>query len=376
MEEPTTADRIFAALGGFGAGVNGRGAQYLKAQSDRQQTLMEMEEKRRNALLTDMRKTRLDLEAGRYGPASQRMQNRLGDLKSLNADDVSHTTAVNQAIQEGRYDEAINDIKTLEEYAIAEGALEPLAQADATKTVSQGVMVKDTNGNMFFANPITDRVTGQQTATMTPLIPGTEFSGKVSGIVQNTTGLTAPEGVTNAADKAAAVTGATLSVEGEMKPNIEAQIETARSEAKAEVERNTQQRLNNIGFSIYDTAVANLRESLGVAKTAPFMAMIPALTANQQAVDKAKALLTPSIKMAFRAKGEGAQSDRDAADFLAMIPDRGTHPEVAAKQLEVLDKMMRAKFGVSLDGEKEPEATQIPEAGPPKSAPGRIVVDY
>lgn len=128
MDDPTTAESIFAALGGFGAGLQGQGAQYLAAQDKRKQTLMEMDEKRRQALLTDFRRTLLDVKAGEYGKATQRIQNRLSDLKALGADDVSDTAQLAQLSSEGRWDELETELQGFDDRAVSEGLLDAMPQ--------------------------------------------------------------------------------------------------------------------------------------------------------------------------------------------------------------------------------------------------------
>lgn len=114
------------ALQGAGAWFSGQGPQWENAQTLQQNSLIELDEKRRQALLEDFRGTLLDLKSGNIEQASARLQDRLGAIQKLGGD-PSHTAELNRMIQEGRVDEAVQGLQMIDDRAVAAGKLPSMA---------------------------------------------------------------------------------------------------------------------------------------------------------------------------------------------------------------------------------------------------------
>lgn len=135
-----------------------------------------------------------------------------------------------------------------------------------------------------------------------------------------------------------------LSAHLKLKPEVEAAVVRAVGQAKDDVKQAGEQRSNELAFNVYETAVSNLADSLGATSTGPVSGIMPALTANAQIADGAVAMMAPVLKQLFRGAGEGTFTDQDQKMLLAMVPDRGMHPEAAKSQLIAIDAIVRAKL--------------------------------
>lgn len=105
-QKPSTLSRIGAALGGFGAGVRGRGPEYLAGlQAQRE----EQERKRLTAMVTDAKRTFDLLNAGDVNNAEALIMDRINLINRMGGD-PSDTANLGRLIQSGRIQEAKNEL--------------------------------------------------------------------------------------------------------------------------------------------------------------------------------------------------------------------------------------------------------------------------
>jgi hypothetical protein len=116
----STSQKVFDALGAFGAGVEGKGNEYI-AQREA------LTEQRKKALVQDFRKTLIHLQSGNVDTAQQLLQNRLGAIQKLGGDPY-HTQGLLQMIQAGPegIQQALGELSAFDEAAVASGTLEPM----------------------------------------------------------------------------------------------------------------------------------------------------------------------------------------------------------------------------------------------------------
>lgn len=131
----------------------------------------------------------------------------------------------------------------------------------------------------------------------------------------------------------------------DLRPSVQAEVERAVAQVKAESDIAKEVRSDNKAFEIYETALNGLFSALQGTNTGPIMGFLPALTAEQQIADGAVAAMEPVLKGIFRSAGEGTFTDADARRLLAMLPDRSTAPEARAQQIAMVDAIVRSKMG-------------------------------
>ncbi len=145
MAEKTTAQKIGLALQGFGAGVQGRGPEFLTGLRQQEQDL---DDNRKDALLKDAFTIQRMLQSGQISPAREIIMNRLQAIEQLGGDN-SDTLGLLNKFDAGDIKGVFNDVSTVVEFAQAQGLLQFPGAAD--KKFSQ-----KTTGIQ------TDPVTGQQ----------------------------------------------------------------------------------------------------------------------------------------------------------------------------------------------------------------------
>ena len=191
-----------------------------------------------------------------------------------------------------------------------------LGGANASFQRGAGAIVSTEDGNAF-ATPVFDPRTGSQRVEVSP-IPGT-LSSRTGETPQQTTDRRVEE-----------------------KRRITEVVNKAENEAdEAKKLKN-----NQASFSVWNTAMTNLVESLGGTMTGFGANWIPAMTANQQIADGAVSAMAPVLKQLFRASGEGQFTDKDQALLLGMVPTRADLPEARVAKIEAIDSIIRAKLGI------------------------------
>lgn len=150
-------NKIMAALGGFGAGYQGQGAQYLQGiqnqkildqnQQDREQQL---DEKRKAAMVQDAWTVNQLLDQGKAPVALKLLDNRIEHINKLKGD-PSDTIAIKEALVSGdpaRVAQAKQELQTFSEAGIAAGAWAPPQRPEDTWegkkfAAEQGVRERD-----------------------------------------------------------------------------------------------------------------------------------------------------------------------------------------------------------------------------------------
>ena len=105
-------DTLARGLQGFGAGVAGRGQEFLA----------DLDDKRKNAMLQDSFKVMQFLEAGDAGSARETLVARLDAIQQLGGDPTD-TQSVLQKLEAGDLKGALVDVSTVVDFAVAEGLL-------------------------------------------------------------------------------------------------------------------------------------------------------------------------------------------------------------------------------------------------------------
>lgn len=133
--------QILTTLGGFGAGYNGQGAQYLQGiqnqkildqnQQDRKQQL---DDKRKAAMVQDAWTVNKLLDQGKAPVALKLLDNRIEHINKLKGD-PSDTVAIKEALVSGdpaRVAQAKQELQTFSEAGIAAGAWAPPVRPEDT----------------------------------------------------------------------------------------------------------------------------------------------------------------------------------------------------------------------------------------------------
>jgi hypothetical protein len=202
-----TLDKIALALQGFGAGVQGRGSEFLQ----------QLDERRKDALLQDAIQVQNSLESGDVSRARNLLVNRVESINKLGGD-PSDTMGVLQKLASGDTAGALNDVRSVTEYGYQSGRLQrapesesrsqivgnqlvtidpktkkatasPIEGLDMAKMAGSGgyqfgasEMLKDSEGNLFTMTQRRDPVSGEviSVAVSVDGDPSKRPSGKVS----------------------------------------------------------------------------------------------------------------------------------------------------------------------------------------------------
>jgi hypothetical protein len=239
--------KIMAALGGFGAGYQGQGAQYLEG--IQREKLLGQQEQEKEQALDDRRKAAMVqdawtvnklLDENKIPIALKLLDNRIENIQKLKGD-PSDTMAIKEALVSGdpaRVAQAKQELQVFSEAGIAAGAwappqekekegftlgegqkrfdaqgreiasvsktFDPRASEAAKQQFGAQVTLKDESGNLFFATTRQDPNTGQVQSAIAPLDGTSKPQGRLS--ITGQYGLTAPEKVGLAGDQATAET--------------------------------------------------------------------------------------------------------------------------------------------------------------------------
>jgi len=375
-----------AGLGGLGAALQGNYPQWQVAETDRKQGLAELDEKRRLAMLQDFRGVLVRAKAGDLGGAQSLLQDRLQVLNEIGGD-PSHSAEVLRYLQEGRADEAIAGLQSIDDIAVARGELPSMAlggegtpsnvqefmfwQSLPEDQQKQYLQVKRAQQIIDMGGGVSGAVYGNQAAPITQ-VPGQTIDQARADVAGAEASL---EGATSAAGEygklgaqlqvapaiAAATTEAELTTQAAIKPQMEADIAAAVDSAKAGVLNAAKAKDAGQLFSAYDVAINNLGKALGSTSTGPLIGMLPALTENAQAAKGAQQVLAVAIKGLIRTAGEGVWTDKDQQMITEMMPTREDKPGSRAQKLVFIDQYIRAKLGQPGAGAAPAPATGSPE---------------
>jgi hypothetical protein len=144
--EPSMISKIGGVLGGFGAGVQGKGQAYL---ADLQTRKEDEEKKRLAAMVKDAKQTYDFLNRGDVNNAMSLIQDRVQMIGELGGD-PSDTARIGSMLQSGRIAEAQNELR---------GFLRPFMPTEAIKASE----LTD-SGQRVIRDPITGQVTAEDVA--------------------------------------------------------------------------------------------------------------------------------------------------------------------------------------------------------------------
>ena len=163
-QELSGLDQLGRALSGFGAGVQGRGAQFAESiqnQDDKRRAgLQELDDKRRDALLQDSRTVLQTLNSGNTQGALDLLDNRLGFLQQAGAN-PQDTQEIRDKIASGNAAGAIADLEILDRGAVNAGLLKPREQPSFVGRQGEQAIVRMPDGT-FQAQEIGNLNTKQQ----------------------------------------------------------------------------------------------------------------------------------------------------------------------------------------------------------------------
>lgn len=126
-------DTFARALQGFGAGLEGRGAEFFAAEDTRQQQL---DERRQKAMAQDAMRVYSSLNDGKYDDAIELIDDRVKAINELGGD-ASDTLEIRNLIVSGRLDEAQQELGGFLELAMQNGLIEA-PKAPEAYTLSPG----------------------------------------------------------------------------------------------------------------------------------------------------------------------------------------------------------------------------------------------
>lgn len=356
-------------LQGIGAGFSGNLPQYQMAQVAKQEQDALADDRRRKALIRDFATGYSMLNSGQIDQATQLFGHRLEMLQKLKAPDVSDTKGIYDRLISGdpaKIEEAKSGLQSFVEAAIGSGEYGG-GSSGARQIVSQGMVIKDSNGNMFYSNPVTsNQPGGAQTATMTPVVPGTTFSGQVAGIVQNSTGVTPGESIGLRGQQTSAEEAARLAYEaqraaeaargqntgdmgltgGPSKADVASDVSTATSKAERDAAQAARLVKAKQVYTPFGTQLTALRDAFKGTGTGPLVGQFSGYTSSSQKALAARDIMSPMLKQVVRDSGEGtfAKNDQDQID--AMMPKETDLPEVVDYKIGLLDTFVRGKLGV------------------------------
>jgi len=120
---------------------------------------------------------------------------------------------------------------------------------------------------------------------------------------------------------------------------------------ETQIERDRLAKQNQDNYMVFSKSLQDLGDAIGATTTGPGLGWLPAVTSGQQLVERSKAILGPQLKDLFRKAGEGVFTNADQLVLEGLIPDRNTRPDVAKKNIEMIDYLVRVKLGIPIDSE-------------------------
>jgi len=345
-------------LQGMGAWWGGKGPQYMAAQARqeeadaysaeaRRKRLEGLELNRQRAFAVDAFKIKRFIDSGRPELAMELVQNRMGDGTSLGSD-MTHTATIGQELEQGM---ATGDFAPLSarlgvmvDAAAQEGLLKGVSAGAGASSYGAQVLVKDEEGNQFIATRKDDQPLYIPLAPNQPQAP----VGKVDLI--NTTGESGMEKRVRDVEAALEKERGKQEIAYEFTPKIKRRVQEETSAVLADFKTQANTNEKSKLYAAYDTSMRRLASAFDDTYTGPFVGLLPAITANQQAADAAVTVITPILKELTRTPGEGTFSDGDREVLERMLPQRTDKPAVVQAKIEMIDSFVREKLGPSVTG--------------------------
>lgn len=312
QQKPSVLSRIGAALGGFGAGVQGRGPEYLAGlQAQRE----EQERKRLTAMITDAKRTYDLLNVGDVKNAEALIMDRINLINRMGGD-PSDTANLGRLIQSGRIQEAKNELSTF---------LRPFMPVEAIPT-SQ---ITET-GQRVISDPLTGQVRAEDVAGFrAPAVAPPDQYRPMSAAERTQYGIPqdAPARFNISQNKPEIISGGgsqtTIQLPGEegfesalYKESVGAQLgdindQLKQSPAIIRTAKDIGQLVNLLGKSDLNRAEQLIVDRYGMAGI-NFMNLGPAVEAAQSLISR----LAPNM----RPEGSGTTSDRDLVMYVNSLP--------------------------------------------------------
>lgn len=370
-------DQWAAALQGFGAGVAGKGNEFMVTQAA-------LSKERKQAMAEDFRGAYLHLRNGMPDRALELLADRRSLVERFGGD-PKDTDGLIQLISSGDYETALKGLAQVDQMAVQTGLLDGMAPkysnfvdtadggrmgfnpntgayekvampegvsvapsaSGGGRTLGKSDLFKDSTGQLFFGSNTVDKMTGEQSVQLTPV--GGDPSIKPQGAVSmvDPYGNNAAERIGQKGAEAYSTRTGQLTADLKLAPQVQAAITGAVEGVKADVKTGIKAKDNALVFAAYETAMNNVADALGDTTTGPIVGRFPAITANAQSAVAAGKILGVAIKGLVRGAGEGTWTDADQKMVDLMMPTREDAPEARAKKLTFLDDYVRAKFGLS-----------------------------
>lgn len=122
--------------------------------------------------------------------------------------------------------------------------------------------------------------------------------------------------------------------------------ETEKAGVATAVKREEEKRTNAIVYDTYQSAMDEVKASLGKTTTGPIAGRLPAYTAGQQTAEGAVSAMAPILKQLFRSAGEGTFTDKDQELLLKMVPTRTDRPEAREAKINNINQIVKSKLGL------------------------------
>jgi len=325
--------KLGLALQGFGAGVAGKGQEFIE----------NLDDDRKQAMLEDALTVQQQLQTGDVSGARSVLLNRLQAIDKLGGNPAD-TEALLLKLDNGDIAGAFNDVSGAVNAGVLTGRLAPPgggrgvpSQVESFQFLSEGLSPDDELKARRISLGLDPRSVGSAEQTIT--------AGGTVGKIAKTR-----EELAQSAEIGK------LKAQFKLKPKIEGAVRDAVSASTSLADQAITDKKNTTTFAVYETGMSGLVSALDNTLTGPFINTIPALTANSQIADGAVAAMAPVMKQMFRAAGEGIFTDKDQELLLEMIPNRDDFPAARAAKLQNIDAIVRAKLGIS----SQPQNTSLP----------------
>ena len=346
--------KIMAALGGFGAGYQGQGAQYLQGiqnekmlDQEQQDKQMQLDEKRKAAMVQDAWTVNQLLDQGKAPVALRLLDDRIERIKQLKGD-PSDTMAIRDALVSGdpaKVAQAKQELQMFSEAGIAAGAWAPPQESIESKKLkfeqdkfNKEQKLKEDEFDWKKANPNAGVAGDASTA-----------HAKDLAIYERMV----REGNPNAERFAYMVGLSGRDINS--KVELAGRETTAKETSKSDVERTNLAKQNANAYQTYKVGLEGLTSGLQGTTTGAIAGRLPAVTTAQQTAEGAVAAMAPILKAMFRQAGEGTFTDKDQESLMKMVPTRTDTQDAIKAKIANINKIVESKL---IGGQVKKEETK------------------
>ena len=340
--------RIADALSGFGAGVQGQGAQFANAIEDRKMKKL-LEDKERQAMMVrDAWAVNQLLDQGKAPVALRLLDNRINRINELGDSDPAHTVAIRDALVSGdpaKVAQAKQELQVFSEAGIAAGAWAPPQESIESQKLkfeqdkfNKEQKLKEDEFNWKKANPNAGVAGDASTA-----------HAKDLAIYERMV----REGNPNAERFAYMVGLSGRDINS--KVELAGRETTAKETSKSDVERTNLAKQNANAYQTYKVGLEGLTSGLQGTTTGAIAGRLPAVTTAQQTAEGAVAAMAPILKAMFRQAGEGTFTDKDQESLMKMVPTRTDTQDAIKAKIANINKIVESKL---IGGQVKKEETK------------------